>query len=535
MQNFMAVYDNNNADSVFTSIEFSDSGNIAVFRLRHELDIAAAKQILSDNHQTILAQADIEGDPILVIKPTESKDALLDNLSRSTGEAFALHQQKSRGSLDFIEAKGWKMRSFTSVTAQILQIGASLLPWFGWGKADAVEQGVKQPGDKAALLGFSLSNLGANLIIYLFGSEKKEDTLGFKRANDRIESEINRFLPDQDKLALPPDKSPGNLLKTRYMTPEELEKSKPNPLREALGNHSVLIGEIGLRVLGTFAMICSPDKWKKGIETFFSTGSIGKAYDISKVKDDVTRNSAFVIMFGKIIGIFAQAKDKLDPPKSWKEKFSQEAAWTGSSIVEFMGTMPLLANAVANKKAIIGGNFDKNEKGQTIYKGGGTVIMDPLSIAAQVFNASAYPVKIGLPKAEKEFDFREIQARHLTGLVKLQQHGQQDKIPEVLARITSDIIEQMGTKASFANLYAETVDKLEKYHGISLISNSITSASASVALANDSPAQLSGDIRANNIKPFMRGITPTSIRPKVPASSFQDAMEMQNNELVKSR
>ena len=467
----MALYDSKSESSVFSAVDVSDRGDVAVFRVRHELDIAVAKDILAMQGQKVVAESNINGDSVLVTQLTKSKQEVLAGLATS-GNNFEAHKEPNRAGLGFVEKQGWTIRSSTSLVAQCLQILSSLNPHFGWNSKGNIEEDTVKSGNNAALLGFAISNLTANLMNRMFGGEKIDDALGFKKVNDTTESEVNRFLPDGNKFELPADKQGNNQFKTAYMTPEELEKSKPNPTMDWLRKNSVGFGEIGLRMIGTFAMICSPDKWKDGIETLFKTGSATKAFNEAKVKDNTTFYSGLIIMTGKLIGLLASAKDKLAPPTSPAEKFAQDAAWTISSGVEFVGTMPMLAAAVTNKKMIIGGEYGTVEsgkdKGKTVYLGGGTTVVDPTSVAAQILNASAYPVKAILPKAEKYFDLAETQARQVRGALKLHEAGQGDKICEVMARVTSDITEQMGAKSpGFANLFSDVLQKLEKHHGIS--------------------------------------------------------------------
>ncbi|MEI7669623.1 MAG: hypothetical protein WCJ33_06045, partial [Pseudomonadota bacterium] len=251
------------------------------------------------------------------------------------------------------------------------------------------------------------------------------------------------------KLELFHEKTEKNLRKTAYMEAEEAKKLQENIAGKFLAKNSVWFGEVALRVIGSFSMAFAPKNWKPAF-TELMKGNFKGAYQVGKTDNPMTHLSGMGMLLGKGLGLLAKSEDPFNPAKTFFGKIREKVAWTSASTIELISTGVVINDRIRNQGIVVGGKK----------------YPDFIGTVANVFNAAAYPVRWVLPIGVQNLDLEEVEARLIDGLLKLPAN----KIPEVIARVTSGIVEHLGAKSpEYTKIYSGIVNKLEKYHGISII------------------------------------------------------------------
>ena len=447
----MTVYKNNNPDekSIFASVDLDDTNNTAFFFVRNEVDVEKAKNSLASAGQTIIAQSYVKGHTVLITQGTISKEELFDKISTARGDKFELVPPEEKTTLKFIKENGWKIRGGSSVIGQSATLFTAAN---SVSVADAVSGG--KPKFDPAKGFFAIFNLAANCVNYFFGGQKEADTKGLDKFDEIIADEVNRYLPSNQKQL-----SPDDVRKLSYMSDKErADHEKDKGFWGAVKRNSVQLGEVGLRTLGSFALmfgplvavLIRPWNWKSGFGTIFQ-GSVKEIFAKSRSKDNFTFVAGIGMMSGKIMGLLAQTQDPNNPPTTYWEEIRQKVLWPVSSFVEMISQGAMTYDEHKNKLLAIGGKYYYNITGV---------------LGNAILTVPPYPTRLVLPYGKKVLDIDEVQARLLDEVHKLPK----DKIPEVLARVTARMVEHIGDDSpSFTELYRKLIDKLEKYHSISVL------------------------------------------------------------------
>ena len=440
----MAIYKNNNQNekSIFSSVDFDDTNNVAFFFVKHELDIEKAKESLVAAGQTILAQSYVKGRTVLVTQGTISKEELFDKISTAQGDKFEQVPPEKQTPLKFIKEKGWKIRGGSSVVGQSM----TLFSAFNAVSAADAKAGKLTPKFDPSIGAFAVLNLAANFINFVFGGQKEEDVKGLEKFDGIIADEINRYLPEGDKRVTTDD-----VRKLSYMNDKELaEHNKDRSTAGVLKRNSVRLGEVGLRTLGSLAMVFNYRKVGAGFKEL-TKGNLKQAFLTAKTEDKFTFTAGLGMVAGKIAGLFTQTQDPNNPPTTYWGEIRQKVLWPISSWTEMVAQSSLVYDRAVNKKLVLGGkpHFDVT----------GTVGNVALAYPS-------YPFRMVLPYGQKVLDIDEIQARLLDRLPQIPQ----DKVPEVMARVTSRMVEHLGNNApSFSELYSKLLNKMDNYHGITVL------------------------------------------------------------------
>lgn len=439
----MAVYKNNDEKSILASAEFDDGSNTAFFYVKHEVDVDRAKELLKASGQSLVAQSYIKGHTVIITQGTDSKEELFNKLASSAdGGTFALATPEKPTFLQWIKANGWKLRGGSSVAGQSMTLVSAIR---SVSKEDAAAGNLNPQFDRA-IGAFAILNLAANFINYVFGGQKEEDVAGLNKFDGIIAEEINRYLPEGTKKLLPDD-----VRKLSYMDEQELkEHNKSRSMAGLIRQHSVRAGEVGLRTLGSLAMVFDYKKLGAGLSELMK-GNVKKAFLAAKVADKNTFMAGCGMVAGKMMGLFAQTYDPNDPPKTYTGEIRQKVLWITSSFTEMIAQSFVAFDRYKNKRLVLGG------KAMPDYTG---------VVGNVLLTVPPYPTRLVLPYGEKVLDVGEVQARLLDELHKIPT----DKMPEVAARVTARMVEHMGEKSpSFSELYKKTLHKLHAFHGICVL------------------------------------------------------------------
>lgn len=511
----MAVYKNNNPDekSIFASVDLDDTNNTAFFFVKNEVDVEKAKNSLAAAGQTIVAQSYVKGHTVLITQGTISKEELFDKISTAQGDKFELVPPEEKTNLKWIKENGWKLRGGSSVVGQ----SATLFSAFNSvSTKDALAGNLKPKFDPATGV-FAILNLTANFVNYFFGGQKEADNKGLDKFDEIIADEVNRYLPN-DKKQL----SPEDVRKLSYMNDKEREAhEKDQGFWGVLKRNSVQLGEVGLRTLGSLALVFNYKKLGAGFKEL-TQGNVVKAFDVAKTQDTFTRTAGLGMVAGKIMGLSAQTQDPNNPPTTYWGEIRQKVLWIASSFTEMVAQSSFIYDRAVNKKLVINGKAHSDVVGAV----GNTILTVP-----------PYPTRLVLPYGKKVLDIDEVQARLLDEVHKLPQ----DKIPEVLARVTARMVEHIGEDSpSFTELYRKLVNKLEEYHSISVLpykDGELKESAPSWAgdLANKlatSPA-IPDAVETEVVKKYTDRIQPKEI--KMPHRGYIDAVDMAVAEPAMSR
>ena len=444
----MAIYKNNNKDekSIFSSVDFDDTNNVAFFFVNHELDIEKAKESLTAAGQTIIAHSYVKGHTVLVTQGTTPKEEVFQTISTAKGDKFELAPPEPQTALKFIKQNGWKIRGSSSVVGQSMTLFAAAR---GVTNADAAA-GKLSPKFDPAMGFYAIFALAANFTNFFFGGQKNEDVKGLEKFDGIIADEVNRYLPEGEKPVSPPD-----VRKLSYMNDKELAEHNKNRGTGPLGvlkRNSVVLGEIGLRTIGSISMVIDYFKLKEGW-AHLSKGDFKQAWDVAKTKNNYTRTAGYAMVAGKAMALLSQPQDPNNPATGYWQEIRQKVFWSVSSATEAVAQSAMALYSHNNKKIVLNGNAHYDLPGAL----GNTILTIP-----------PYGSRFVLPCAEVNLDKDEIIARLLDRLPLIPR----DKVPEVIARVVAKIVEYDPKAPDFSILYRQVIEKLEKYHEITLLPHS---------------------------------------------------------------
>jgi hypothetical protein len=460
----VAVYKNINNDSrsIFSSVDFDDAHNTAFSIVRNEVDVEKAKEILASAGEKFVAQSYVKGQTVLITQGKLNKKELFDKISTVDGDKFEIEPEKKGNSLELVKKHGWKLRGGSSIVGQSMTLFSSL---HAPDKNNPITNGKLNTKFEPSIGAFASLNLAANFINLVFGGQKEDDVKGLEKFNKIIADEINHYLPHDANSQISPD----DVHKLSYMSDKEVEEhNKDRSAAGVLKRNSVRLGEVGLRTLGSLALILNYKTVGKGVAQLAKgEAGIKEAWNIAKTPDDFTRIAGYGMVAGKAMGLAAQTYDPKDPPKTYWGELRQKALWRLSSFTEMISQGSLVYDRAKNKKIVLNNEL----KADNIGAAGNVLLTVP-----------AYPARLVLPYGQKILDIPEVQARLLDELPKIPK----DKIPEVAARVTARMVEYLGEDSpDFSKLYKILLDKLDKYHGVQALPHRV--AGNGVAASNPQP------------------------------------------------
>lgn len=463
----MAVYKNKNTDSrsIFASVDFDDAHNTAFSTVKNEVDVERAKKILADAGEEFVAQAYVKGQTVIITQGKLSKEEFFDKVSTIDGDKFEIEPKHKKTSLEFVKENGWKLRGGSSIIGQTMTFFSALRSPDYEKKPDGTKVALKDVKTgklvtkfDPATGAFAALNLAANFTNLIFGSQKEEDVKGLEKFNAIIADEVNHYLPNDVRKI-----SPDDVRKLSYMNDQELEEH--NKDRSSVGilkRNSVKLGEVGLRTLGSIALVLNYKTTGKALSKLFKGQATAKqAWDEAKTSDNFTRIAGYGMVAGKMMGLAAETYDPKDPPKTYWQELRQKVLWRVSSFTEMLSQGAFAYDRHKNKKIVLGDKLHADNIGAV-----GNVLL----------TVPPYPARLVLPYGQKVLDVSEVQARLLDELPKLPK----DKIPEVAARVTARMVEYLGEDSpDFSKLYKQLLDKLDKYHGVDPLPHRVEASSGS--------------------------------------------------------
>ncbi|HEU5047236.1 MAG TPA: hypothetical protein VFT64_05260 [Rickettsiales bacterium] len=412
----MAVYNVTNPSSAIATVEFVpvSNGNLSFFHARTAQDRGELEKWLTSNQvdQTIVAETVIHGNPVLVTHGTKAPDAMM-ALLRSSGSPVTLREAEHH-------LQPWKMRGMMS------NIGQSMNLWSAWRKPGGIAT------DKMA---FASLNFAASYVNAKFGGQKSEDPYRLAYLKQHINKVLAEHLPES---AIAPDLNEDH---AAVRAEPETSKTVGQRFNGFMREHSVRIGEIGLRYMGSLAMVIPIKNWKAAGEQF-KAGNIGGAIQAARNKDTTNLLTGITYLVGKTTGFFAKVPDPYNPhPSTALDRFREKYVFRLSSLIE---------TGAAGTLAV--GNFKKDKNGKRDYIGGlaGAVLMGGL--ISRLF----------APFGEKELDKEEIFAYASDMLARVPPQN----IPQAIADTAAFLSDNM--KTDYGKVYTHLMTDLYRYDNIAM-------------------------------------------------------------------
>src|SRR5688500_7411226 len=247
----MAIYDNLRKDSALTAVEFSpvSDGNFAFFYVDSPIKKNAVKAWLSSPEvgQQVMAETNINGRPVLVTHGDKSKEEIM-KILEARGDKLELHKREK-------PFPYWTLRSTMSVLGQSLQIVSSAARL----TEDKTTGKWEHKGIDASFMTFAVLNMAANVMGFIFGSQKSEDNHHLAHLKQDFNDKLDAHVADGSAL---PDSHDKRV--KLHLEPQE-PKNFGQKTWDFLQRNSVTVGEIGLRFAAAIGLVFPMIKQGKSI------------------------------------------------------------------------------------------------------------------------------------------------------------------------------------------------------------------------------------------------------------------------------
>lgn len=494
----MTIYKNSNTQSAIDSVEFMPvpEGNSTFLHLKSGSDIDGVKQWLTLIGQQVLAQANTDTQTVLVTRGDKSQEDILSSF-KATGEQLKEPETKRKVNM-------WALRGWGSIIGQPMQLISGILQ--------------KGPPDMATI-GFSVSNMAANITNVIFGAEKRTDPHHLRFIKEKVNTLLTPYLPEGTELPDPSEKRAG-----LRKEPEE-PKSVGQKFHDFMQAHSVVFGDIFLRYIGSISLAFSlkkPDPltgkpsyghWKKGFGQLFD-GEFKTAYDTLKNTDKATHYAGLMYLGGKMLSLTSEVKDPYDTKKkhTWLDTAREKFVFPISSVIE-AGAAGLITldrfnlitlNVKTDEKtgkAIIDENTGKpipierkmsvkrfvddlEKQGKQVPKwlgeintkleaasklnkgeAGRWLARDWIGGVGGIFLTAGLVMRFFAPFAVKQVNMDEVDAHVADSLALIPN----DKLPQATAEAAAFLTEHFkDKKLEFSKVYTQLRSDLYKYHHIAM-------------------------------------------------------------------
>jgi hypothetical protein len=458
----MATYNNTRKDSPISAVEFIKvpDGNFTFFYVDSPSQKEAVKQWLTskDIGQEIIAETkihkanDMVEDRTVIVTHGDKTEAELRTLLAEKGDNLELKKDK-QALMDF-----WTLRSAISVVGQSLQIMSS---YFKLTKNQSTGEWERK-GIDGSIMSFAVLNMVANVMGFVFGSQKSQDENQLDFLKKRFNEKIEPHLP-QGQTPVDPKE---NCVLLREGEPEQ--PGIGQRVWDFLQRNSVRVGEIGLRFAAATALVFpmtksvapkdAPFMEKLKQDTFAGWGALIKGISegrgLQAFKEGLNSNKTLLTagclyLFGKTIALFTKVKDPFDKkPSSMLDKFREDYIFQIGSITEAIAGLKVAENAY-NGKIELGGKQYRDWAG---------------SIGGVLF-ATGYYIRLGAKFGEKQMNMKELQAHITDNLAKVPPA----QLPQLIAESAASLKDHFKEKPlEFGQLYAQMMSELYRYHHISL-------------------------------------------------------------------
>jgi hypothetical protein len=315
-------------------------GNLTFFYGKSPEHNEEIRRRLAEMGQTVVSETLLGKHPVFITEGGKAKDDIIGAL-KASGTELALKTEPRK-------VNWWAFRGWASNVGQIFQMTSAFKE--------------RAPGQKLdyEIFAFAALNLLANIVNILFGGQKEPDKYRLLHIKD-----------DQKKL-LSSGLSEGVSIPDMETSRSALRKDvEPPPgawqkFRAFMGKHSVRFGEIGLRFLGSAAMVIpvSPEHWKGVAETYNAKGTWEALKQSVYQPNSTKRYAGITYLVGKTVGLFSKVPDPYNPRSaSTLDRIREKYFFRASSVIE-TGAAGILALGSFKSKKRIGGT------GGLIFMGG---------------------------------------------------------------------------------------------------------------------------------------------------------------------
>lgn len=435
----MALYDNIRnynandpgvASPIIASVESSPmpEGNRMFFHVANEERKQALTKLLDEAGQYIISTTNLSGEILLVTEGDKPQQEMFHFLA-ANGENFVPREQKKKS----FWLDPWAWRGGLSTIGQTLQLGSAKF---------------QEGGIDAAVLGFAVPNLIANIINFVFGGQKEPDKHQLAFVKNIVNEEAAQFTED-GYASLPDAKS---------VSKKEVRKSVGEKFNTFIKRNSVTFGEIGLRLIGAVSLSVpfkdqgqrkAREKW---IPIFHQVkeGNVKQALSAIKNPDNATFWAGVGTLIGKFIGFAATIPDPYAPgKKNWLSTIREKYIFKASSVTEGVAQGYMAYDRLKNKKINIRGKQ----------------YPDYLGSAGMSIFTLGYGIRLAAPFGEKECDMQELNAHAVEGLAAVPK----EKLPEAIATVSARIVEHFRDQKnapSFEQVYNKIAVGLKEDHQI---------------------------------------------------------------------
>lgn len=451
----MATYLNTNLGAPISEVEFSTTkeGDMAYFHIRHVGQVEEVKRMIAPLGQVVVGEATVSGHPILVTRGPKNKTDILRALN-SLGWDF--NEQKTTR-----EFNPWKWRGHLSNVGQLGQLTSAFV---GAGKSFDSSVGM-----------FAILNLAANMSNIIFGAQNEDDPNRLAHIKTVFNEDLKRYLPAGTAT---PD------LNENYIPKHKANTQTRQSLWDFMERNSVQVGEIGLRYLGSAALVVPAKNWKTVAESVVKLESPVKAWNIVKNPNPMLLYAGLTYLVGKHIGFLAKTPDPYAPtPKTPWDKFQEKVAFRLSSLVEFGAALAIASNGLG-RKVLKDGKFanklDFNKPAGTFT---GNVTQKLKSITPEFMHkapfiqrdwfggiggllfATAFMIRFSAPYGSKDVNMDNLNAHIAEGLSRIPH----EKLPQLVADTTSMVLEQFPSlPLEYNKVYTDLADTLYRDYRIAL-------------------------------------------------------------------
>jgi hypothetical protein len=439
---------------IIKSAEFSSSdyAHMVMFELDAGADYAT---VLKGVPVSIMTATHKDDNVVVIGQVTQTEGAVLDALA-AKGENFVDAPAEKKG----FDPMFW--RGAASIVGQGLQIASGLTVFDAEKHAHniAPENAANQKNALGMdVIGFAALNLTANFCNMIFGSQHKTDDNHTKLLKEQFNNNIKSFVEDAHNLPDP--------------TAKAMDSRPPKPMTIAQKAYdfgraqSITFGEVGLRTLGTMALIFPVNNLAPAFQKL-REGDAGAAFFTAlNTNPDGTLSktgwSGVGMLAGKITSMLAKEKDPYNPKDpNFFDKFREDYAFKTSTAIESAATGYMMFDRLQNKKSTLG--LSKEVLAHDIDAA--SLKPDYLGTAGNGVFLLGYGMRFGASVGSLDADKQELYAHAADALVQLKLAD----IPEALAGAALSLKDHFKADSSMTvtEVYTGIVKELEQQHNITI-------------------------------------------------------------------
>lgn len=454
----MAVFNNLNKASPITSVECSpvSDGNFTFFYLDAQEHKEGVKKWLTSREvgQEIIAETVVHGRPALVTKGGKTQDEIK-SLLEARGEKLVLHTIKKPVNL-------WALRGTMSLLGQSLQLGSALIqvekvtpqhprlnssdPHY----SPKLKEGMWiRKGFSADIGMFAILNLIANGANIMYGAQHEKDENRLADIKDQVNESLAPHLANGDK-PFDLNEKRSALRKDPAPPPTTMDKFDAFARK-----NSVRFFEIGLRFIGSLALVFPSNKWKSGI-SLLSKGRVSEAFRNSLNESEITRNAGVLYLTGKAISFLTKVHDPYDPkPHTTLDTIREKLLFKLGTATEFLAGSLISYGAFTTKNI---GLYNKNATSITPYR-------DWLGTVGGGLFAVGYVMRFNADFGTKNINMEEVYAHAEDMLAKTPP----EKLPQLLADTAAELTSHFKDKnMNFGEAYTHIITDMYRFNHIAI-------------------------------------------------------------------